>query len=115
MAQEVEALHYKLEGRWFDSSPHYGSGVDLASKTNEYKVYLLRGKGGPSIGLTTLPPSCADGLVILGAETSCIPKGLFRCVMISPFIVLSSCIKYRLTKVFEPKTPARQHPPYDSA
>jgi len=32
------------------------------------------GKGGQCIGLTTLPPSCADCLEILGASTSCSPK-----------------------------------------
>jgi hypothetical protein len=37
---------------------------ESASKRNEYQVYLLgrvEGKGGRFVGLTTLPPSCADG------------------------------------------------------
>ena len=37
---------------------------------NEYQGYLLRGKGSRCLGLTTLPPSCADCIEILGASTS---------------------------------------------
>jgi hypothetical protein len=57
MAQLVEALRYKLEGRGFDSPcwywnfsstysfrPHYGPGVDSASNRNEYQEYFLRVK-----------------------------------------------------------------------
>ena len=32
----------------------------LGLKRNEYQEYFLGGKGGRYIGLTTLPPSCAD-------------------------------------------------------
>jgi hypothetical protein len=39
------------------------------------------GKGGRCVGLTTLPPSCADCLQILGASTSWISTGLSRPVM----------------------------------
>jgi len=39
-------------------------GVDSASNRNEYHEYFLGGKGGQCIGLTTLPPSCADCLEI---------------------------------------------------
>jgi hypothetical protein len=35
-------------------------------------------KGGRCVGLTTLPPPCADYLEILGASTSCSPKSLYR-------------------------------------
>jgi hypothetical protein len=49
--------------------------IDSASNTNEY---LLGGKCGRCVGLTTLPPSCVDRLEILGASTSCSPKGLSR-------------------------------------
>ena len=31
-----------------------------AYNRNEYQKYFLGGKGGLCIGLTTLPPSCAD-------------------------------------------------------
>jgi hypothetical protein len=74
-AQLVEALLYKPEGYGFDSRwchwnfsltetfrSHYGSGVDSASNRNEYQEYFLGGKVGRCVGLTTLPPSCADCL-----------------------------------------------------
>jgi hypothetical protein len=77
MAQLVEALRYKPEGRGFDSRLcnwnfsltwsfwlHCGPGVDLACNRNEYQEYFLGGKGGWCVGLTTLPPSCADCLKI---------------------------------------------------
>jgi hypothetical protein len=31
-----------------------------ASNRNDYQGYILGGKGGRCVGLTTLPPSCAD-------------------------------------------------------
>jgi len=40
--------------------PHYGLGVDSASNRNEYQEYFLGGKGGWCVGLTALPPSCAE-------------------------------------------------------
>jgi hypothetical protein len=77
VAQLVEALLYKPEGRGFDSRwchwnfsltysfrSHYGPGVDRASNRNEYQEYFLGGKGGRCIGLTTLPLSRADCLEI---------------------------------------------------
>ena len=83
----VEALRYKLEGRGFDSwwshwnfsltqsfQPHYGPGVDSASNRNEYKEYFLGGKGGRCVGLTTLPPSCANCLEIWERQ----PPGTLR-------------------------------------
>jgi hypothetical protein len=39
---------------------YYGPGVDSAPNRNEYQGYFLGGKGGRCVGLTTLPPSCAD-------------------------------------------------------
>jgi len=54
VAQLVEALHYKSEGRGLDSRwchwnfsltysfrPHCGPGVDSASNRNEYQLYFL--------------------------------------------------------------------------
>ena len=54
VAQLVEALRYKPEGRVFDSRwcqwnfsltqsfrPHYGPGVDSACNRNEYQEYFL--------------------------------------------------------------------------
>jgi len=43
---------------------HYGPGVDSASNRNEYQEYFLVGKEGRCVGLTTLPPSCADCIEI---------------------------------------------------
>ena len=83
VAQLVEALRYKPEGRGFDSHwchwnfsltnsfrPHYGPGVDSASERKEYQEYFLGGKGGQSVGLTTLPLSCADCLEIWDPQPS---------------------------------------------
>jgi len=39
-------------------------GFDSASNGNEYQKYFLGGKDGRCVGLTTLPPSCADCLEI---------------------------------------------------
>jgi hypothetical protein len=56
VAQLVEALRYKPEGRGFDSRwchwiflltsfrPYYGPGVDLTSNGNEYQERFLRVK-----------------------------------------------------------------------
>jgi len=65
--------------------PHYGPGADSASERNEYQRYLLgRGRGKVAarcVGLTTLPPSCADCQEIPGASTSRSSKGLSRHIM----------------------------------
>ena len=52
--------------------------VDSASNRYEYQGYLLCGKGGRCVGLTTLPSSCTDCLEILETSTSWDPKGLSR-------------------------------------
>jgi hypothetical protein len=66
---------------------HYGPGVDSASNRNEYQGYLVGCKGGRCVGLTTLPPSCADCLEILGASTSWSPKVLSRhCTGIATYV-----------------------------
>jgi hypothetical protein len=39
---------------------HYGPGVDSASNRNEYQEHFLGSKGSRCIGLTTIPPSCAN-------------------------------------------------------
>ena len=62
---------------WLDASGRTnGPGVDSASDRNEYQDYFLGGKGGRCVGLTTLPPSCADCPEILGASASWNPLGL---------------------------------------
>jgi hypothetical protein len=85
VAQLVEALRYKSEGRRFDSRwchwnfsltqsfrPHYSPGVDSASNRNEYQECFL------GVWLTTLPPSCADCLEIWKPHP---PETLSRPVM----------------------------------
>ena len=67
VAQLVEALSSKPEGRRFDSPmvpPKYGPGFDSASKRNEHQEYFLWGKGDRCVELTTLPHSCTDCLEI---------------------------------------------------
>jgi hypothetical protein len=49
-------------------------GFDSASIRNEYQEHFLGGKGGRCIGLTTLPPSCAECLEIWESQ----PPGNLR-------------------------------------
>jgi len=49
--------------------PQYDPGFDSFTNRNEYQEYFLGGKGGPYIGLTTLPPSCADCLEFWEPQT----------------------------------------------
>jgi len=64
MSQLVEKLHYKPEGRGFDSRcfhwnysfsysfrPNCVSGVETDSNRNEYQEYFVWGKGGRCVGL----------------------------------------------------------------
>jgi hypothetical protein len=51
-----------------------GSGFDSASNRNEYQEYFLGSKGSRCVGLTTLPPSCADCLEIEAPQ----PPGTLR-------------------------------------
>jgi len=89
MAQLVEALRCKPEGRGFDSRwchwnysstksfrSLYDPGVDSVSNRNEYQEYFVGGggKGGRCLGLTTLPTSCADCLEIWELQ----PPGTLR-------------------------------------
>jgi hypothetical protein len=48
---------------------------------NEYQEYLLGGKRGRCLGLTTLPPSCADCLEIWELQPPGTLRGLSRPVM----------------------------------
>jgi hypothetical protein len=48
--------------------------IDSASNRNEYQNYFLGDKGGGCVGLTTLPPSCADCFAIWEPQ----PHGNFR-------------------------------------
>jgi hypothetical protein len=71
VAQLVQALRYKPAG----------GGVDSTSNRNEYQKYFLVGKGGRCVGLTTLPPSCADCLVIWELPPPGILRAFIRAVM----------------------------------
>jgi len=78
VVQLVGALQYKLEGHGLDFQyghwnfsltvsfwPHYGPGVESVCNWNEYQGYIMGGgEGGWYVGLTNLPPSCADYLEI---------------------------------------------------
>jgi hypothetical protein len=108
VTQLVEALCYKLEGQGFNSRwfywnfsltksfpPHCDSRVDSASNRNEYYGYLLGGKGGWCIGLTTLPPSCDDHLEIWepqppGTVRACpgLCRDCFTFLLVFQFLVL---------------------------
>ena len=75
VTQLVEALRFKSEGRGFDSRwCPFGPGVDSASNRNEYQEYFLEGRSGRCVGLTTLPPTCADCLDIWEPQ----PPGTLR-------------------------------------
>ena len=90
VAQSNETLRYKPEGRGFTSRgssdfsltlsfrSHYGPGVDSAFNRNNYQMCSLGGKNGRCVGLTTLPPSCADCLNVLGHSNSWSLRGLSR-------------------------------------
>jgi len=58
----------------YSSLPHYVPGVDSACNRKEYQEYFLGSKGGRCVGLTTLPPSCADCLEIREPQ----PPGTLR-------------------------------------
>jgi hypothetical protein len=65
---------------------HNPSGCTMALELNQLLTEMSTrniswGKGGRCVVLTTLPPSCADCLEILGASTFWNPHGLFRPVM----------------------------------
>ena len=91
VAQSVEALRYKPEGRGFHSRwchrnfsltwsfrPHYYPGDYSACNRNEYQEYFLGDKGGRCVGLTKIPPSCTDCLEILVPSNCRNPQGLHR-------------------------------------
>ena len=71
VAQLVEALRYKSEGRGFDSRwCHNPSGRTVALGSTQPLTEMSTGniswgvKSGRCVVLTTLPPSCADCLAI---------------------------------------------------
>jgi len=72
VAQLVEALHYKPERRGFDEIFHWHdpSGHIMALGSTQPLIEMSTrniswgGKGSRCVGLTTLPPSCAECLKI---------------------------------------------------
>ena len=58
-----------------------GHTMDMGSTLPLKGRSTIGGKEGRCVGLTSLPHSCADCLEILGASTSCGPKGLARPAM----------------------------------
>ena len=77
---------------WLNSSGHTMA-LGSASNRNEYRGCLVRSKGGRGAGLTTLTPSWADSLEILGVSNSHFPKGPSRPVegQLWLFILHVSC------------------------
>jgi len=65
---------------------------------NEYQGHILGGYSARCIGLTSLPPSCADCLQIMAASPSWIPKCLSWPVMGQLDLVAwcSRAVNYRL-------------------
>jgi len=57
---------------------HWGR---LSLNRNEYQEYFLGGKVGRCVGLTTLPPTCADCHEIWEPEPPGTPQGLSRPVV----------------------------------
>jgi hypothetical protein len=66
----VEAMRYKPECFVLNSRSRLGFLIDIIflvnspSNRNEYQEYFLQVEGGQCIGLTTLPPLCAECLEI---------------------------------------------------
>jgi len=66
----VEAMRYKPECFMLICRSRLGFLIDIillvnpASNRNDYQDYFLQVKGGQCIGLTTLPPLCAECLEI---------------------------------------------------
>jgi hypothetical protein len=68
-------------GIFFNPSAPLWLRIDSASNRTQYQAYLLGIKGGRCVGLTNLPPSCANSLEVLGASNSWSRKGPSRPLM----------------------------------
>jgi hypothetical protein len=80
-SQKVAGLFADMFTRLaYSIQPQYCPVFDSDSNRIEYQEYHLGLSGSRCVGLTTLPPSCADCLVILGAPDSCNPRSLSRSV-----------------------------------
>jgi len=71
----------------------YGPGVDSASNRNEYQEYFLGCKAGWCVGLTTLPPACADCLEIWEPQPPGTLRAVQACNGIAIFIKSSDTVK----------------------
>jgi hypothetical protein len=60
----------KIDSGYLRKVFHGHNGVDSAFNRNEYHEYFLGGKGGWSVGLTTLPPACVYYLEIWEPQSS---------------------------------------------
>jgi hypothetical protein len=69
--------------------PLYGPGIESSSSRNEYQGYLLEGKDGRCVEMTTLPPSCADCQEIWEPQLPGALRGCTAIVFIS--IYCKSC------------------------
>jgi len=72
--------HMDFSLSWYFRPP-CGPGVDLACNTLEHQGYLLGGKGGRCIGLTTYHLHVTIVLEIMGASACWSPQGLPKPVM----------------------------------
>ena len=113
VAQLVEVLRYKSESRRFDSRwchwnfslpyffrPHYGPGVDSASKRNEYQEYFLVGEGGRSVGLTILQPSYSECHEICKPQPPGTQGPVRACTSFALPFILYSKLKRQIKPVF---------------
>ena len=65
MVQLSEAVRYKPVGRGFDSRSCHSRNTETTSEsTQSVREIFPEVKGGRCVGLTALPPSCADCLEI---------------------------------------------------
>jgi len=81
------------------------AGLDSAPNRNKYQEYVLGGKGGRCVGLTTLPLSCADCLEIWEPQphgTLTIMKYHINTVEVTRFF------KY-IFKILQDQPPPRQN------
>ena len=92
VAQLVDVLRYKSEGRVFDSrwshSNFMAPGFDSASNINQYQEYFLGVKGGRCVELTNLPPSCTYCLEIWEPQ----PPGILRAAQELLYLIISKCL-----------------------
>jgi len=70
------ATNRKVAGSIHDGVIYYGCLIDKGCNRIEYQEYFLGDESGQYVGMTTLPPSCADCLEIWEIQT---PGALRAC------------------------------------